>query len=668
MCALAISFFAAGQQDENASDLPTWKLKNLMDGYSTIGDYFAAIEMAEAYQKRMPQKKLVKLKLAKLYLQSRNYATALSYYQELLNNGFDNDPEVHFNTALALKQTGNYQAAVDLFNTFKKKFKPSRKNREFFSNLESELLGSQQALSFANDTNMQVVNAGTGVNYPHVDFAPFPIGDNELMYASLRESSAQFDIDNPQLRQFYLVKKTGESDYQNLLFPFDFNDSTSHCGNGSFSNDGRFFVYSKCPVSKSGKVSPCQLHWSIKVDDVWTKSVPVPGNINVPTFTSSYPCFGKDSKGNLVLYFSSNRPGGKGGMDLWYSVFEKEQVKFKNPKNCGKELNTPRDEISPFCMPEKKVLFYSSNGLPGFGGLDIFKTEGELRRWNSPKNLGTPLNSSTDDLQYIERKNSGSGYIVSNRPGGQALENGTCCDDIYEFSNKKDLSVILLGTVIENTELAQGHTFDQPGSIGLYLDINSKLVLVDKQTLPSPINFKFTLELNAKYRIIAERPGFLKGSKSISTYGISHTDTIYSTPVIRALSDAPVVVKNIYYPFDKDYLTAQSKEILDTTIFKLMSDNPEIIVEIGSHTDGLGTIQYNDDLSQRRAQSVVNYLISLGIEAQRLSAHGYGFRVPIAPNIKTDGSDNPEGRQKNRRTEFRIIGVLPGVSDIIYEE
>ena len=667
---LLIFLFLSGkaQNTDDLKDFPGWKLKNLVQGYTTVKDYYSAIDVAKIYLNRYPGRPKMTLKLARLFLLSRNYQGSLENYQKLYESDFKNDPEVHFYMALSLKRTGKYAEARAMFIEFKNRFKFNKRTKEYYDLLDTELAGCEMASAFSPDPDLTLIHLNEAVNFPHMDFAPFPVNDSTLLFASLRENSATYDAEDPPHRQFYLAKKQGEGSYQQIQVPYPFNDSTAHCGNGVFSDDGTVFIFTKCKFRKEGKPVDCELYWSFKKDKNWNMPELIPGNVNVPGFSTSYPGFGKDSKNNIILYFSSNRPGGNGGMDLWYATFDQDRRRFKTPKNCGKVINTTHNEIAPFCFPDKKTFFFSSDGMIGFGGLDIFKTEGELKRWNTPKNVGLPINSEADDLQYILRKDGESGFLVSNRVGGAALENGTCCDDIYEFHHTAPITITLKGTVVENMEMAPGEIFKKPGTVGLYLDIDNKLVLVDKQTLSSPMNFSFPLELNTKYRIIAERPGFLKSSKVVSTFNLKRNDTIFITPEIKALSDAPIIIKNIYYPFDKDYLTPESKTNIDTTIFKILNDNPEIIVEIGAHTDALGSLDYNKDLSQRRAQSVVSYLISLGIDKHRLWAKGYGSSVPIAPNLKKDGSDNPEGRAKNRRTEFRIVGTIPGASELIYEE
>ena len=157
-------------------------------------------------------------------------------------------------------------------------------------------------------------------------------------------------------------------------------------------------------------------------------------------------------------------------------------------------------------------------------------------------------------------------------------------------------------------------------------------------------------------------------SRELSTFKYEDSDTLKHDFSLTALTNKPIVIPNIYYEFDGYDLLPESKKTMDTTLLVIMKENPSIIIEIGSHTDGKGAKAYNITLSQKRAESAVNYLISKGIDKKRLKAKGYGKDFPIAPNENADGSDNPEGRQKNRRTEFRVVGKIPGVSEIIYTE
>lgn len=666
---LLLVSFRVFAQDPKPADLPGWKLKNYTNGYERIGDTYAAIEMAEEYVNRYPKRQKMKKTLARLYMNARDYKSSFEMYSQVFEKTEGKDPLIHFNYAMMAKKSGNYGRAEALFSSFLSYYKKDKKTAAYYDLVENELKGTQFASGQVADTNMIIVHLDSNVNRAHIDFSPFPINDSTLLYASLKADDASFEsTEEIPKRRFYMAHRLDSGSYKNIPLKFNFNDPEFDCGNGTLSEDGKMFIFSKCAKNTPTAKGQCKLFMSTFSKDKWTEPVELPSPINGPDFTSSYPAFGMDSKKSLVLYYSSNRPDGKGGMDIWYSVYDEKKKIFKSSKNCGKEINSVRDDITPYYNSTTKKFYYSTEGHEGFGGLDIYQTEGELKRWNESKNMGSPINSPADDLYYIQRKDNESGYLVSNREGGVALENATCCDDIYEFVQKKPVDIYVVGTVQEVLDPSQPVLPPAPGSVGLYLDIDNKLVLVNQVELPLTNDFAFKLSQNTKYKLITEKAGYFKTSQKIDTKGMKNSDTIRVDPSIRQIPYAPIVVKNIYYPFDKDYLTASSKEIIDTTIFKIMSDNPEIIVEIGSHTDGLGTDEYNNDLSQRRAQSVVNYLITKGITENRLSAKGYGKSQPIAPNQNEDGSDNPDGRQKNRRTEFRVTGILPGVSDIIYEE
>lgn len=660
---LFISIGISAQEEEKPADLPGWKLKNYVKGYEKIGDTYTAISMAEEYLIRHPNREKMQRTLAKLYTTARDYKAAVEMYEQLYESNKDKDPEIHFNYAMMLKRAGKYGKAEAMFTSFQKTYPNNKKTAAYYEIIDTELKGARFASSQPVDKNMVIVHLDNTVNMAHVDFSPFPIDDSTLLYASLKSSDVFYESDNVPKRRFYLARKVDEGIYKELPFKYDFNDPEFDCGNGVFSDDGTMFIYTKCSKETSTSKAYCKLYLSLLKGGKWQDSRELPAPLNGNDFTTSYPCFGIDSKKNTVLYFSSNRPNGKGGMDIWYSIYDSKKGGFKAPKNCGKEINSTRDDITPYYNSSTKLFYFSSESHLGFGGLDIYRTEGEQKRWNKPKNMGMPLNSPADDLYYIQRKDNESGYLVSNREGGVTLENNTCCDDIYEFYLKKPVDIILIGTVTEEIDPKQPAVADAKGYVGLYLDIEDKLVLVQRMPLRENREFKFKLSANARYKLIVEKEGYFRASSKISTLGIINSDSIYVSPTLKQIPYAPIVV-NIYYPFDKDYLTAPSKHIIDTTIFKIMVDNPEIIMEIGSHTDGLGTNEYNDALSQRRAESVVNYLTLKGIPQTRLTAKGYGKRVELAPNFNADGTDNPDGRAINRRTEFKVTGLIPGSGEV----
>ncbi|HEX4887763.1 MAG TPA: OmpA family protein, partial [Luteibaculaceae bacterium] len=593
------------------------------------------------------------------------YTSALEILEKIQSN-FSQDAEIQFLYAQMLKQNGFYERSTDAFDSFLNAFTET-KEPVLYEKARQERDGAILAKKLKKNDNLKVVHIQAPVNQPHIDFSPVVWSDSLLLYASLRASDATFTAGEEPKRRFYLVQQLDTGVYREMDFSLPFNDLTTDCVNGTLSPDGKLFVFAKCTRENPSAPAHCQLFSSSLQQGKWSNPRPLSGAVNDSVYTSTYPALAEDSRGNTVLYFCTNREGSIGGMDIWYSVYDAKKKTFKAPKNCGKKINTVGNEIAPYYSSSSKQFFFSSDVWPGLGGFDVFQSAGELKKWSEPRNMGAPVNSSSDDLQYVLKSDLESGYFVSNRLGGVALENQTCCDDIYEFYTVKPIVINVNGQLnVEKDSLFV--PADSLAVIDILLSADSALIFIKSLQVSDSGKFTFTLEPDNKYRIIATQPGFLRNSIDISTYGINKSTDINAFPVLRKITDKPVVVKNIYYPFDKDYLTEGSQKTIDTTIFQLLIDNPEIVVEIGSHTDALGKDDYNLNLSQRRAQSVVDYLISKGIKKDRLIAKGYGETQPIAPNANADGSDNPDGRQRNRRTEFKIVGTLPGVNNIYYEE
>jgi outer membrane protein OmpA-like peptidoglycan-associated protein len=274
------------------------------------------------------------------------------------------------------------------------------------------------------------------------------------------------------------------------------------------------------------------------------------------------------------------------------------------------------------------------------------------------------------------------GFVSSNREGSIALKHQYCCFDLYEHKKTIHLAIDLLVYKSETKHIIKNvfdHNKEEYASKTIIDSTDVKLYLVSDsiggddiliKEIPVDKSGKLLLKLDQgeKYRFIVSRPGYFANGFEFSTKNMTKSDTIFQPVGLHNLSKQPIIIPNIYYEFDKANLTSESTITIDTTIYKILLENPDIIVEIGSHTDARGSDQYNITLSQKRAESVVNYLISKKIEPRRLRAKGYGETKFIAPNEKPDGSDDPDGRQKNRRTEFRIVGEITKYSEIIYTE
>jgi outer membrane protein OmpA-like peptidoglycan-associated protein len=257
-----------------------------------------------------------------------------------------------------------------------------------------------------------------------------------------------------------------------------------------------------------------------------------------------------------------------------------------------------------------------------------------------------------------------SGFFVSNRKGGISLMNETCCDDIYEYTDPQYLNIFIAGKIIEVSSDSLEKTIAPVAKtpVSLFkINKDSTESLLKTTVTNEKGEYSFQVEQGKNYKVLAEGQGYLNKKIEVSTDTITKSDTIRTNIGIKQTPKGSIVISNIYYETAKADLRQESQESLNKELVDLLKDNPKLIIEISSHTDDVGTNDYNQKLSQARAESVVNYLIGHGIDKSRLIAKGYGEGKPIAPNT------TPEGRQKNRRTEFKIIGYVKNI-EVSYEE
>ena len=378
------------------------------------------------------------------------------------------------------------------------------------------------------------------------------------------------------------------------------------------------------------------IYSSKKTGDKWTDPQPIGLQVNSRDFNSSQPFVTSDGK---FLLFSSDRSGGYGKFDLWYCAL-REDGSLGQAVNFGPAINTEDDERAPYYNSLTKKLLFSTDGRIGFGGLDFFESEGDLVNWSEPKNLGYPFNSSKDDLYFTATDDKGTkGYISSDRES-------SCCLEVFEVK-KEYLSVAglltdcktklpLAGTIVTLTN-AEGSQKITTGNDGIYsFKVDSKRPV---KLLFAKDNY-FSITKNYVYEELAKADTLIYKDYCLSPFKLG----------------IPITLDNVYYEFNSTELTEPSKKVLDFLI-PIMEDNPEMEIELGSHTDNIGTDEYNLDLSNRRAKSCTDYLESKGVAAARMTSKGYGESMPIAPNeiiVKRKKKDNPEGRAKNRRTEFKV--------------
>jgi len=677
---VAVLFGKVQAQMEFVDNLNANQLKRFAKNSIRKGDMYTAIFFYEKYREYNKDNQKINYELAELNRNVRNYLAAKDLYKIVLENGSNKFPMVRFYYAQMLKSLGEYDEAIEEFNNFRQEIRGKKESQLYGRLARNEISGCDSAkYLIGKPLNVTLSNLNSTINSPHIELSPIPVNDNSFLYASLRiDSLIYFTVDNVDtdmpVRQFYRAKKEGMDWIGGELLSEPFNLPGIESGNGVFSRDGRRFYFTRCEKNWKGETI-CSIYRMIKEGREWGLPVKLPLVINDPNHTSTQPALGRSVKSDReIIYFVSNRPEGRGGLDIWYSIWNEEKNLYSSPRNLGSKINTAGDEMTPFYSASKRTLYFSSTGLPGIGGLDIFKAFGGRNRWENVENIGYPINSSFDDLYYTVSQKEEDGFLVSNRP--DSLVGETCCDDILYFRWDDFIRITVTGTIypfeqdrfgrkkdLSNFDFMNPDVSIHPlkgAKVALWVqdEDTKEYIFLDRFTTGESGKFYFTLEPDREYEFKMEGTQYFDSKNYLSTDFFNFSDTIEMPPTwVNVLSDKPIVLENIYYDFNSADLTQKDKNVLDTTLLILLREAPEFIIEIGAHTDSIGDTEYNLTLSQERASNVVQYLVQKGIPVQRLVAKGYGASRPVVSNFNADGSDNEEGREKNRRTEFRIIGT-----------
>ena len=656
------------------------KKRRYADELYIIGSYFNAIDYYQQLKALDERNPYITYQLADCYRFTRDYVPAAHYYSEASHLARRLYPLSTFYAGLMLKQQGEYQAAIASFTEFLTDNKKSSVKRdpspnqlvandpdrtvepkimkEMKKRAQLEITGCTMAInSIKAPQPVTVINAGPNVNTIRTELSPYPLGDTSLLFSSSGRatggvgagatSSYAADESHDMEKFFISHKQPGFVDSFQWPLPFydgGFNDPTKHCGNGCFTPGGDYFYFTKC-----GEGDTMKIYYSRFDATGWTVPAPVPGGVNDDNSSNTTPFVARVGKKD-VLYFSSNRKlQGRGGYDIWYSVIDPRNNSYRRPQNCGRQINTTRDDITPYYDSKKQKLYFASDGRESLGGFDIYEADGGPSRYKNVRNMGYPINTSADEIYYInDPVGKPDAYVVSNRIGSFALKNPTCCNDIWRIQQEPRLVVI--GRVLsKKTQDLMPQTVvkmvDQKGEMNTYNSEDG--------------NFLFNMSRGHAYVLTGDKPGYTSSRASVSTMEIKRSDpddTVNVTIFLDSIRNS-FSVSNIYYDYDKATLRPESVASLDSVV-NFLKDNQSISVEIFSYTDSKGTPEYNLALSQRRAQSVLDYLEKNGVDRGRLTAKGFGQKNGAAPN-DVDGKDNPEGRQLNRRTEFRIITDLP---------
>jgi OOP family OmpA-OmpF porin len=328
-----------------------------------------------------------------------------------------------------------------------------------------------------------------------------------------------------------------------------------------------------------------------------------------------------------------------GGFDIYSIRLDSRGMPLGSPVNLGGTINSNEDEITPFYYEVSSTLYYATAGKVGLGGLDVFSAQRIADDWKEPVNMGAPINSSGDDAYFVLSGNGNKGYLSSDRDKG-------CCYEIFDFEM---VYKVAAGFVYDKVT---GEKIDG-ASITLRDSSGTKVIAT---TITDNGLYALPIEQKRRYKVEATHPDYLDGKTQFQTYLSFAMDSTWANPILMIPTKSPddILLDNIYYDYGKSTLRPESYPSLDF-LAEQLNKYGDLNIELGSHTDSKGKESYNLNLSNKRSQSCVNYLIMRGVDKSRLIAKGFGESKPVAPNTNPDGSDNPDGRQKNRRTTFRFV-------------
>lgn len=617
-----------------------------------IGEYYeAAAIYRKVYTKTSPKKRdlrgYIAYRMAECNRLINNTAKATSAYMNAIRYDYP-DSTVYLRMGQMLQKTGRYPEAIKNYDIY-------------MENDPSNLLaingiqGCELAPGWKKNPTRYEVRRMDKFNSRRGEFSPMLAGDkyDQLYFASsrLKDKDAKVSaITGQNNNNLFLVKQDEKGAW---LAPVELEDEVNteyDEGTPSFSPDGNTMYYTYCAQDPEGPRT-AEIYISTRSSAKWGKGTRA--TIVKDSVTAlGHPSISPDGK---YLYFVSDAVGGFGGKDIFRARVAGND--FGPMENLGEEINTPGDEMFPY-VRDSVTLYFASNGHPGMGGLDLFKaTQDSTGKWNV-ENLGAPINSMADDFGITFAGKEERGFFCSNRNDARGY------DHIYSFE-RPTITIFIEGIVNDVDEYPiEDATVRIVGKDGL----NVKVPVKKDGT------YRVELERDIRYVMMASARGYLNQNYELHT-GPEEKNETYIVDFFLSPISKPVVIDNIFYDFDKATLRPESKKALDEMI-KMLNDNPNVTIELGAHTDRKGTDQYNERLAQRRAQSVVDYLIAGGIEAARLEAKGYGESVPKTINKKMAKQFDflkegdvlteefilalpPEQQeiadQINRRTEFKVL-------------
>lgn len=611
----------------------------------------------------VPVKDYLEHQIAMCYLRTFDYSKAAEHFEQ--TSQLKSFPDDIYYLGEAQMNVNKYEDAVISFENY---IKSDDYHDSLLRSAQLSITGCYYAMDDSNfkDKVFVALSDSNIFNKGTASFAPMYFGnENKLMFTSARLGGVIFDPEQQQsefLLDLYWTEKNENGDWgaaKNFGRPLN---SAQHDASSVLSKNNIIYYTRWNDEDRMDQT----IHLARMVDMKFYEAFKLPASVNAEGYRSINPFVSMDGK---TLFFSSDRPGGEGGLDLWKIELDESGNATGEATNLGRPINSELDEVTPFFHEASSTLFFSSNGHNSIGGLDIYKSSfnKENKAFDEVINLGMPINSSKDDSYFILNRFLNHGFFASDR---EDCESGHCYN-IYEVSNEP--IVIILEGFAFNSDTDE----KLPNTTLTFKDIG----FIDEpfEIITDENGFYHTeIKQGVELFIKAQKPKFFADAASVNTKSITESTKLLQDFYLRPIPQDEIEIEGIEYDFNSAKLRPSSEEILDQ-LYDFLILNNNLIVEINSHTDERGSEKYNQNLSDRRAQSCVDYLIGKGIPQERLLAIGYGESQPNVLKDKNkekvlNENGNPvlltpeyiksqkkksvreEYHQRNRRTAFKVVG------------
>jgi outer membrane protein OmpA-like peptidoglycan-associated protein len=532
-------------------------------------------------------------------------------------------------------QLGNYKEALESVQNFitLNNFAQISRN-EALSFLKKAEFALQ---SIDNPVPFNPENMGDSINSVYSEYWPsLSIDEKTLIFTVLlpKNPYEELNMDNMQ-EDFYFSEKNDSGEWMARKSVGNILNTSDNEGAQSLSSDGNELYFTAC--NRPDGLGRCDIYFSAKTGEIWSVPTNLLSPVNSP-FSEKQPSLSSDKK---ILYFASDRPGGKGGLDIWYSLKNEDGI-WSVPLNMGDKINTPGDEQSPFIHADNHSLYFSSTGHNSLGKGDIFIARmspgGE---WGPANNIGYPINTFNNEIGLIVNASGNKAYFATDREKSKGM-------DIYSFDLYPKARPIPVSYM-------KGRVYDSRNYKGIkasfqLIDLKNGELVMEVNSNEGEGDYLVPLPAEKDYALIVSHPGYLFYSDNFNFSGeySSMDPFLKDVPLKPVKSGEKIVLKNIFFGFDSYILEGKSTTELNVVV-DFLTQNNMLKVEISGHTDNVGLQKYNQVLSEKRAKAVVDYLVENGINRSRLTFKGYGDLVPIKTN------DSEEGRAENRRTELKLI-------------